>query len=86
MERVEPLWPGKYLADDMEEAGMTRKQLAAKLDVSLNWVHKFLHGETPLTPRLSKALDTAFPHLPPGSWADLQDRFSRAVNGRVATG
>lgn len=70
-----PPHPGEFIADVyLEPYGISGRQLATKLDVSVSTVSRVLNGSSRLSPemalRLSKAVGRS-----PESWLAMQDAY-----------
>lgn len=59
--------PGATIEEQLEDRGMTAKDLAEKLGWTEKYVEALLNGETPLTPYVAECLEVAL-GIPAGFW------------------
>lgn len=59
--------PGATIEEQLEDRGMTVKDLAEKLGWTEKYVEALLNGETPLTPYVAECLEVAL-GIPAGFW------------------
>jgi len=66
--------PGEFLADELEEIGMTRTELARQIDVPPNRISQIIHGKRDLTADTALQLGRFF-GTGPELWLNLQKTY-----------
>ncbi len=74
MTRREPIHPGEFLADELEEIGITATELSRRIDVPPNRISTIIHGKRDVSAdtalRLGKFFGTG-----PELWLNLQKAY-----------
>ena len=70
----EPIHPGEFLADELEEIGMTRTELSRQIDVPLNRISQLIRGKRDLTADTALRLGRFF-GTGPELWLNLQKAY-----------
>lgn len=70
----EAIHPGEFLADELEEIGMTRTELARQIDVPPNRISQLIHGKRDLTADTALRLGRFF-GTGPELWLNLQKTY-----------
>ena len=70
----EAIHPGEFLADELEEIGMTRTELARQIDVPPNRISQIIHGKRDLTADTALQLGRFF-GTGPELWLNLQKTY-----------
>ena len=75
--------PGDILLEDfMKPMGISAKQLAADIGVSLNHVNELIHGNSPITVESALRLGLFF-NMEPRFWLNLQTEYDVRVATRT---
>jgi antitoxin HigA-1 len=69
-----PIHPGAILADELEELGMSARELAAVLEVPANRVYQIVAGKRNLTADTALRLGRYF-GMSPDFWMNLQTAY-----------
>lgn len=72
-----PVPPGETLAEHLDEVGMTRQQLAARLQMSAGELDRLIAGADPLTRELASQLAAAT-GIPARLWRNLEADYRAA--------
>ncbi|MCH9639541.1 MAG: HigA family addiction module antidote protein [Betaproteobacteria bacterium] len=70
----EPIHPGEFLADELEEIGMTRTELSRQIDVPPNRISQLIRGKRDLTADTALRLGRFF-GTGPELWLNLQKAY-----------
>lgn len=70
----EPIHPGEFLVDELEEIEMTRTELARQLDVPPNRISQLIRGKRDLTADTALRLGRFF-GTGPELWLNLQKAY-----------
>jgi len=76
--RIAPVHPGAYLAELLEELGLSRYRLARDIGVSPMRISHIVHGTRPVTAELALRLGRYFGQSP-RYWLNLQSRYDMDV-------
>lgn len=78
-----PAHPGECLRDSVAASGLTRNEIAAKLNMDRSSLHRLLNGRASITPRSALALE-AIGWSTAEHWLRLQVAFDLACALRTA--
>ena len=68
--------PGESLVEEIECIGMTRNELAERLDVSLHEIEELIRGERVVTEDIAQKLEDVL-GSPASLWLGLERRYQR---------
>jgi antitoxin HigA-1 len=81
-----PIHPGKILADELEDTGLSAKKLADVIDVPPNWLYQFIAGKRSMTADTALRLGQYF-GMAADFWINLQSAceldLARQENGKA---
>lgn len=72
--QIEAPHPGEYIKEELDERGLSQRDLAYILDVSEQTISKIIAGKSGVTPEMAKALGAAF-DVHPDLFSNLQRSF-----------
>jgi len=86
-QKLEPVHPGRFLAELLQELSITQAQLARAIGVSAMRVSHLINGRRPVTAEMALRLSRFFGQTPQ-YWLNLQSRYDLdcaqdAVGGRI---
>ena len=70
----EPIHPGEFLADELDELGMSAAELARILHLPANWISQITAGKRNITAATARCLGQYF-GTGPCLWLNLQQSF-----------
>ncbi len=73
-----PIPPGKVLAEEIAARGMTEKELAVSLGISVQAVNEIIKGEMAITPDTASGLGRSL-GISPQFWIALEADYRRAA-------
>ena len=76
--RLNPVHPGEYLKELLDELSLSQYGLAHSLGVSPMRIHHVVHGKRPVTAELALRLGQYFGQSP-RYWLNLQSRYDMDV-------
>lgn len=74
--KVAPIHPGAVLADMIEGAGLSMREVARAIDMSPNGLNKVLNGASPVTPETALLLARYLGTDDPEVWLRMQMAFN----------
>ena len=69
-----PIRPGETLAEEIEYIGLSRQELADRMDVPLRLIGKIIPGKEPITHEIAAKLGGAL-GIPADLWINLERRY-----------
>lgn len=63
--------PGATIQDQIEDRGMSRKELASRMDMSEESLSRLINGDVQLTPYIAERLERVL-GIPSGFWSNLE--------------
>ena len=76
--RLDPIHPGVYLKELLDEVGLTQYRLARDIGVPAMRINYLVHGKRPVTAELALRLGRYF-RQSPRYWLNLQSRYDMDV-------
>ncbi len=76
--RLDPIHPGVYLKELLDEVGLTQYRLARDIGVPAMRINYLVHGKRPVTAELALRLGRYFKQSP-RYWLNLQSRYDMDV-------
>lgn len=76
--RLDPIHPGVYLKELLDEVGLTQYRLARDIGVPAMRINYLFHGKRPVTAELALRLGRYFGQSP-RYWLNLQSRYDMDV-------
>lgn len=86
-QRIEPIHPGAYLKEIIDELGITQYKLAKAIHVTAMRINHIIKGKRPVTAEMALRLGTFFGQTP-RYWINLQSRYdldcaSESLGGEI---
>ena len=69
-----PVLPGRILSEEIDDRGITRPELAARMRLPIDLVEDVLSGETAITPEIADGLEQAL-QIPAQFWLNLETAY-----------
>lgn len=66
--------PGATIKEQLEDRGMSRKEFAARMDMSEKHIGRLINGEVQLTPDIARRLEMVL-GLPAHFWSGLESLY-----------
>lgn len=70
--------PGETIAEMLQELGMSRAELAGRIDWPLNEVNEIINGKRAITPETARKLELVL-GLPAQFWMSLETNYRSAL-------
>jgi HTH-type transcriptional regulator/antitoxin HigA len=67
--------PGEYLVEEIEERGMTQKELAKRMGRPLNAINEIIKGKKAITAQTALQLEDVLPEIPARFWLNLETDY-----------
>lgn len=67
--------PGEYLAEEIEERGITQKELARRMGRPLNTINEIINGKKAITAETALQLEEVMPEIPARFWLNLETDY-----------
>jgi HTH-type transcriptional regulator/antitoxin HigA len=67
--------PGEYLAEEIEERGISQKELARRMGRPLNAINEIINGKKAITAETALQLEGVMPEIPARFWLNLETDF-----------
>lgn len=67
--------PGEYLAEEIEERGISQKELAKRMRRPVNAINEIINGKKAITAETAIQLETVFPEIPARFWLNLETDY-----------
>ncbi len=67
--------PGEYLAEEIEERGITQKELARRMGRPLNAINEIINGKKTITAQTALQLENVMPEIPARFWLNLETDY-----------
>jgi HTH-type transcriptional regulator / antitoxin HigA len=64
--------PGEYLAEEIEERGISQKELAKRMRRPVNAVNEIINGKKAITAQTALQLEEIMPEIPARFWLNLE--------------
>ncbi len=64
--------PGEYLAEEIEERGISQKELAKRMGRPLNAINEIINGKKAITAETALQLEEVMPEIPARFWLNLE--------------
>ncbi len=76
--------PGEYLAEEIEERGITQKELARRMGRPLNAINEIINGKKAITAETALQFEQVMPEIPARFWLNLETDYqlTRALINR----
>ena len=72
------IWPGEFLAEELEARGISQRQLAADMGRPQQAINEIVHGKKALTPETAVALERVL-GIPAYLWLRMEARYRLAL-------
>jgi HTH-type transcriptional regulator / antitoxin HigA len=69
------IYPGEYLAEEIEARGITQKELAKRMKRPLNAVNEIINGKKAITAETALQLEEVMPEIPARFWLNLETDY-----------
>jgi HTH-type transcriptional regulator/antitoxin HigA len=66
------IYPGEYLAEEIEARGISQKELAKRMKRPLNAVNEIINGKKAITAETALQLEEVIPEIPARFWLNLE--------------
>ena len=67
--------PGEYLSEEIEERGISQKELARLMGRPLNAINEIINGEKAITAQTALQLEEVMPEIPARFWLNLETDY-----------
>ena len=67
--------PGEYLAEEIQERGITQKELARRMGRPLNAINEIINGKKSVTAATALQLEDVMPEIPARFWLNLETDY-----------
>ena len=67
--------PGEYLAEEIEERGISQKELARRIGRPLNAINEIINGKKAITAETALRLEEVMPEIPARFWLNLETDY-----------
>lgn len=67
--------PGEYLIEEIEERGITQKELARRMGRPLNAINEIIKGKKVITAQTALQLEEVMPEIPAKFWLNLESDY-----------
>jgi HTH-type transcriptional regulator/antitoxin HigA len=76
--------PGEYLAEEIQERGISQKELSRRMGRPLNAINEIINGKKVITAETALQLEDVMPEIPARFWLNLEADFqlTRALINR----
>ena len=76
--------PGEYLEEELEERGISQKELAKRMGRPLNAINEIVNGKKAITAETALQLEQVMPEIPARFWLNLETDYqlTRALINR----
>ena len=76
--------PGEYLEEELEERGISQKELARRMGRPLNAINEIVNGKKAITAETALQLEQVMPEIPARFWLNLETDYqlTRALINR----
>ena len=78
-----PVLPGRILSEEIEDRGITRRELAARMGQPVDLVDDVLSGETAITPATADGLEQVL-GIPAQFWLNLEIAYRLTLTEEAA--
>ncbi len=72
------IYPGEYLAEEIEARGISQKELARRRGRPLNAINEIIHGKKAITAETALQLEEVMPEIPARFWLNLETEYQLA--------
>ncbi len=82
------IYPGEFLAEEIEARGISQKELAKRMQRPLNAINEIVNGKKAITAETALQLEEVMPDIPARFWLNLEIDYqlTRAlINKRTRT-
>jgi HTH-type transcriptional regulator / antitoxin HigA len=69
------IYPGEYLAEEIEARGITQKELAQRMRRPLNAINEIVNGKKAITAVTALQLEEVMPEIPARFWLNLETDY-----------
>ena len=69
------IYPGEYLAEEIEARGISQKELAKRMKRPLNAVNEIINGKKAITAETALQLEEVMPEIPARFWLNLETEY-----------
>lgn len=69
------IYPGEYLAEEIEARGISQKELAKRMKRPLNAVNEIINGKKAITAETALQLEEVMPEIPARFWLNLETDY-----------
>jgi len=70
--------PGETIKEQLEDRGMSRKEFAARMDMSEKRIGRLINGEVQLTPDIARRLEMVL-GMPASFWSNLEGIYRERI-------
>ena len=67
--------PGEYLSEEIEERGISQKELARRMGRPLNAINEIINGKKAITAQTALQLEEVMPEIPARFWLNLETDY-----------
>jgi len=67
--------PGEFLAEEIEERGLSQKELARRMGRPINTINEIINGKKAITAETALQLEEVMPEIPARFWLNLETDF-----------
>jgi HTH-type transcriptional regulator / antitoxin HigA len=67
--------PGEYLIEEIDERGITQKELARRMGRPLNAINEIINGKKAITAQTALQLEEVIPEIPAKFWLNLETDY-----------
>ena len=67
--------PGEYLAEEIEQRGLSQKELASRMGRPANAINEIVNGKKAITAETALQLEAVIPEIPARFWLNLETDY-----------
>ncbi len=67
--------PGEYLTEEIEERGISQKELANRMKRPVNAINEIINGKKAITAPTALQLEEVMPEIPARFWLNLESDY-----------
>ncbi len=69
------IYPGEYLAEEIEARGISQKELAKRMGRPLNAINEIINSKKAITAETALQLEDVMPEIPARFWLNLETDY-----------
>jgi HTH-type transcriptional regulator/antitoxin HigA len=69
------IYPGEYLAEEIEARGISQKELAKRMGRPINTINEIINGKKAITAETAVQLEGVMPEIPARFWLNLETDY-----------